>query len=245
MKTLSTNLANTQRDPIWRKCPICERGGYVDGRHGTDFPSPEFDSFIALIRHLVDHQELAADPTPPPDLIDLLWHEIDLLWAELNKLQGRPRDARPGGPRGGREARVSAGIRRLLPSIANWLRDALKTIPELDRRYNAGPRLSERLPALIGGLTDNFSEQREYLLRHKKTLQQAAGDKKWPSTPARQASFLAESMAGAEWGLTASSSREYIRLEKPKSRKTRENTALGEGRWWEKGSGRPSHPHRE
>lgn len=65
-------------------------------------------------------------------------------------------------------------------------------------------------------LPDNFREQREYLLKYLDRLEETGTDPKWLRKPGSQVRFIAESMAGAEWNLTPSTSREFIRKYKPR-----------------------------
>ncbi len=133
-----------------------------------------------------------------------------------------------------------------LSFIADWLEWAFVSIPELNSIGESSILVADRLVALIRGLPEPFQEQRDYLLKQEEKLRETGMDPKWPLTPGTQSRFAAESMAGAQWGLTPSSSREYIRREGKRTRtlKGREifldSKALEEaifnqpeGRWWE------------
>jgi len=133
-----------------------------------------------------------------------------------------------------------------LPFITHWLERALVSIPELNATVESSIVVADRLVALIRGLPEQFQEQRDYLLKQEEKLKETGKDPKWPRTPGTPARFVAESMAGAQWGLRPSSSREYIRLgrkrigtskgrEIPLDSKALEEAIFNQlqGRWWE------------
>ena len=64
-------------------------------------------------------------------------------------------------------------------------------------------------------------------------LKETGMDPKWPRKAGSQIRFVAESMAGAEWDLTPSTSREFIREQKP----GKSAIPAQDQRWWEPSSG--------
>jgi hypothetical protein len=98
-----------------------------------------------------------------------------------------------------------------LPDVGNWLQIALSSLLELNAIQKSDLITAAALVSLIGSLGAEFGEQRHYLLRHDQHLQDSGTDPKWLAKPGNQARFVADSMAGARWGLTISSSREMIR----------------------------------
>jgi hypothetical protein len=106
-----------------------------------------------------------------------------------------------------------------LPDIARWLERALLSVDELNFIQTSNLQTAEKLVSLATGLTEEFREQRNYLLNQRDRLEGTGMDPKWTGKPGKQAAFIARSMAGARWGLTSSSSREMIRLVKPSERK--------------------------
>jgi hypothetical protein len=233
MENKEVSAANDGSDSIWQKCPVCERGGYPDGRHGSNYPAPSFRAFLPLVKHLAEHFETAANPAPLIDEIGELWHEINTLWDEVASLRGGVAS-----PRGGRERKVSEGARRVLPTIADWLEQALSSLPEMFDAMGGDMITAEKVTKLVAQLPAKFLEQREFLLAHEQTLRDATMDNKWPRLPENQAKFVADSMAGAEWQLSAPTSREYVRLARPKAGNVLVGLGIGEGKWWELSSGR-------
>lgn len=122
-----------------------------------------------------------------------------------------------------------------LPDIADWLGKALDSIEPLNSITQSDVLVAEKLIELSQGLTPEFQEQREYLLKSGEKLKDVGTDPKWPRLRGRQASFVGESMAGARWRLTPSSSRELVRQIRLNSRGPtfRILNIRQERYWWE------------
>jgi len=93
-------------------------------------------------------------------------------------------------------------------------------------------KVAEQLVGLARRVPDEFREQRDYLLKHQARLTETGMDPKWPREAGGRIRFGAESMAGAEWNLSPSTSREFIR-----QTKLRQGAIPGvPQRWWDPGS---------
>src|SRR5262249_730385 len=158
-------------------------------------PTPKFREFLPLVRHVVEHFDVADAATEIQEMAeenDRLWDEIEKLWAEVNKLRGRPAGTWPGG---GRVPKVSRQAKLALPRISDWLEDGFNSIEELAAPRQSGLKLADELPKLAASLSARFSEQSQYLVLHRSTLRDAAMDPKWPRTPKKQRRFVADSLA--------------------------------------------------
>lgn len=204
-----------------------------------EIPAPRFTSFLDLVDHLVQHvymsrhrrKPITTNPNarlargePPFAAVPLASHEPK--WRE----------------------KILPERKIFLPFIGYWLEWAFVPIPELNSIEESSLLVADRLVSLMRGLPESFQEQRDYVLKHEERLRDTGMDPKWPRTSGTQARFVAESMAGAQWGLTPSSAREYIRREgkrtaTPKGREiTIDGKALEEaifsqpeGHWWDPG----------
>ncbi len=101
----------------------------------------------------------------------------------------------------------------LLLRVAEWVKSALDELPLLSR-IEASTHAGEQLVSIVHGLSEPFAEQKAYLLQHANKLKDIGSDPRWPPDESQRTEFIAESIAGAEWGLTPSTSREYIRKQK-------------------------------
>jgi len=81
---------------------------------------------------------------------------------------------------------------------------------------NSAAKVADQLVDLVGKLPEQFAEQRAYFLEHEDRLKDTGMDPKWPRRRGSQVGFIAQSMAGAKWGLSPGSSREYVRQVQPK-----------------------------
>jgi hypothetical protein len=120
-----------------------------------------------------------------------------------------------------------------LPDIADWLEKALESIELLNSIAQSDVLVAEQLVNLVQALPAEFQEPRGYLLKHEEKLKDTGMDPKWPRLPGRQSKFVAESMAGARWRLTPSSSRELVRQIKRNPRgPTLRILKIGQERYW-------------
>jgi hypothetical protein len=122
-----------------------------------------------------------------------------------------------------------------LPDVADWLVKALDSIEPLNSILQSDVLVAEQLIKLSKGLTPEFQEQREYLMKCEEKLKDVGMDPKWPRLRGRQSSFVGESMAGARWTLTPSTSRELVRQIRlnPRGPTLRILNIRQERNWWE------------
>ena len=166
--------------------------------------SPRFNTFLPLIKHLTEHF-VDWEKVPSADTGDVFLSS-----------QRPPKQKIP--PR----------ATLLLAMVADWLERALQAFPEINSINTSDLKVADQLVSLSARLPDRFEEQRKYLQKHKDKLRDTGMDPKWSRKPGRQIRFVAESMAGADWDLTPSVSREYIR-----ETKTRKSAIPGvDQRWW-------------
>jgi len=240
MENTEETAANQKRGDFGSyECPLCR-------------PYPVnhiYLSFLQLIDHLIDHlyrrnhvkqweqvflegsvwYRIEAEPGNPatsrlvPELPP--YHPNSAAWKELS-LAGKEK--------------ILPEARAFLPEVADWLEEALAKLDELNVTLDSSLLVAERLIELVGTLSPQYQEQRDYLLKEQeKKLKETGMDPKWPRTPGQQARFVAESMAGARWELTPSTSREFIRQERRPQRRSSWKAELrrlgfqSEGRWWE------------
>jgi len=116
--------------------------------------------------------------------------------------------------------------------VGDWLEQALMKFTEINAILTSNLKVAEDLVSFARRLPDDFREQRDYLLQHQERLQETGMDPKWPRKAGGQIRFVAESMAGAEWNLTPSTSREFIREHKPR----KSAIPAQDQRWWEQSS---------
>src|SRR5206468_11281659 len=126
--------------------------------------------------------------------------------------------------------KVADEAKALLSS--DWLEQPLTTFSEVNSIVTSDLKVAQDLVSFVRRLPDDFREQRDYLLQHQERLQETGMDPKWPRKAGGQIRFVAESMAGAEWNLRPSTSREFIR-----QTKLRKGAIPGvPQRWWDPGS---------
>ena len=199
---------------FWRKCPICAQ---------------EFKDFLPLIKHLEEHRrresqrikiELGAD-----DYLQKAIAREFFQGTETNKNILRPTG-------GAAKRKFAADAKGLLVAVADWLQEALMTFSDINSLLTSDVKVAERLAGFASRLPDVFREQRDYLLKHRERLKETGMDPKWPRKAGSQIRFVAESMAGAEWNLTPSTSREFIREHKPR----KSAIPAQDQRWWEQSS---------
>jgi hypothetical protein len=184
-------------------CPVC--GGY-DGL-GV------YALFLPLVDHLIGDLCVIEHPMLSNHLFveGQTWFRVP----STNKLiPGLP----PYGPDApewrellGRNKKILPQAEIFLVDIGDWLEAALKSLEALNDIKVSDIMTAESLISLIRSLGEEFQEQRDYLLRHSASLEDTGTDPKWLARPGNQARFVADSMAGARWHLTSSSSREMIR----------------------------------
>jgi len=210
-------------------CPVC--GGW-------EALCAVFPAFLPFVDHLIEHlcrkqlREL-SQPFPGasgealfrnPDTYEVIYAPPEyrpdsLVWRRFLKK--------------GQKLLPQAKV--FLPDIADWLEKALASTKQLASIEQSDLLAPERLVELMKKLPPEFQEQREYLLKYEEKLKDTGRDPKWKSEPGEQARFVARSLAGARWGLTPSTSREFIR-QATRSLRGSLLESLGlkkEGRWWE------------
>jgi hypothetical protein len=134
----------------------------------------------------------------------------------------------------GKNRKILPQAETFLLDIGNWLEVALASLVELNAIKKSDLKTADALVLLIKSLGKEFSEQREYLLQHGASLEDTGTDPKWLARPGNQARFVADSMGGARWGLTTSSSREMIRKTNPVIRRQafKSLKLKLDGDWW-------------
>ena len=213
MQNQEEKAAKTKEQQSWGKCPICEQ---------------EFKDFLPLIKHVEEHRRRESQA-------------VKIEFGEDNYLQKEiEREFLPRAPAKTAESlrlsagkaskrKVAPGTRDLLPSVADWLQEALMSFPEINTIVTSDLKVAKQLIGFARRLPDNFREQREYLLKYQERLEETGTDPKWLRKPGNQVRFVAESMAGAEWNLTPSTSREFIREHKPR----KSAIPAHDQRWWQ------------
>jgi len=199
---------------FWRKCPICAQ---------------EFKDFLPLIKHLEEHRRRESQR------IKIELGADDYLQKAIARefFQGTETDKNILRPTGGAAKRkFAADAKGLLVAVADWLREALMTFSEINTLLTSDLKVAAQLADFASRLPDVFREQRDYLLKHRERLKETGMDPKWPRKAGSQIRFVAESMAGAEWNLTPSTSREFIREHKPR----KSAIPAKDQRWWEQSS---------
>ena len=199
---------------FWRKCPICAQ---------------EFKDFLPLIKHLEEHRRRESQQ------IKIELGADDYLQKAIARefFQGTETDKNILRPTGGAAKRkFAADAKGLLVAVADWLQEALMTFSDINSLLTSDVKVAERLAGFASRLPDVFREQRDYLLKHRERLKETGMDPKWPRKAGSQIRFVAESMAGAEWNLTPSTSREFIREHKPR----KSAIPAQDQRWWEQSS---------
>jgi hypothetical protein len=185
-------------------CPLC--GGW-------DRLCEVYYSFLPFIDHLIRDLCVMEHPTlqNPRIVGDEVWYQVP---GTTRMLPGLP-SYDPNSPEWkellSENRKIHSQAKLFLPDIRDWLEQALISLDGLDSIQKSSVLTAEVLISLVGKLEETFKEQRGYLLNYKSTLEQTGTDPKWLARPGNQARFVADSMAGARWGLAASSSREMIR----------------------------------
>ncbi len=187
-------------------------------------PSRPFILFLPFIDHLILHEYMSKrePPEKPPDMDDSLWCHLEARRRNPGKAPHLVEPLPPywvsplawREPTKGRQRQVLPEQRRFLPYVADWLENALESLPALNNITESSILVADQLVELVKHFPEEFQEQRGYLLRYEETLKDTGMDQGWPPRPGEQPAFVAESMAGARRGLTPSTSREYIRQEK-------------------------------
>jgi len=200
----------------WRKCPICGQ---------------EFEAFLPLIKHVEE------DSRRESQMVKIELGAKDYLAKKIAQeflpfLQGSGAERRRGRRQSGVSKRkVADEAKGLLWMVADWVEQALASFPDISSIVTSDVKVAEELVGLAQRLPDNFLEQRDYLLKHQERLRETGMDPKWPRKPGRQIRFVSESMAGAEWNLSPSTSREFIRQTKPR----KSAMPAVPQRWWDPG----------
>ena len=210
-------------------CPLC--GGW-------DRLCEVYYAFLPFIDHLIFHlawkqlRELSQPFLGPQDKI---WFQHPDTFEIIRGLPQYEPDSPPWQRflKGGEKLLPQAKV--FLPDVADWLEKALASIEQLNSVVQSDLFVAEQLIELVKGLPEEFKEQREYLLKHEDQLKDTGMDPKWRKSPGRQPAFVAESMAGARWGLTPSTSREFVRQirRNPRGPTLRILKIVKERYWWE------------
>src|SRR5215469_7678065 len=114
--------ANEEQEAIWQKCPICLR---------SNTRSPEFNQFLPLINHLMEH-------LVPPEVSDE--DPFEVLSPEVRVRRKPTKQKFP--PR----------AKHLLLMVASWLEEALATLPEVNEMHTSDVLAAEQLVVFVGGL---------------------------------------------------------------------------------------------
>ncbi len=209
-------------------CPVC--GGW-------DRLCEVYRAFLPFIDHLI--QDLCLKEHPKLQQPFLVGH---YLWFRIpggDEIIHGLRSYVPNAPEWKvlleKGEKILPQAKLFLLDIADWLEKALASIEQLNAIVQSDLLVAEQLVELVKGLPDEFHEQREYLLQHEDKLKDTGMDPKWRKSPGRQATFVAGSMAGARWGLTPSTSREFVRQVRrnPRGPRLRTLKIEKERYWWE------------
>jgi hypothetical protein len=218
MPNQGEKAAKKEGEESWRKCPICAQG---------------FKEFLPLIKHVEEHRRREAQG------IKVEFGAPDYLQKAITReFLPSIRDAKGAKNRGSLGAakatkrKFAAEAKGLLAAVADWLEEALMTFPEINNILISDLKVAEQLVGFARRLPDEFRDEREYLLKHQDRLRETGMDPKWLRKPGSQVRFVAESLAGAEWNLSPSTSREFLRQQKPR----RGAIPAVSQRWWEPGS---------
>jgi hypothetical protein len=208
-------------------CPRC-RGYDLEG---------VFYAFLPLVDHLIQHlclDQIRELSEPLHGANDEAWFRNPDTFEVIHGLPLYEPDSPPWKRFLKKGEKLLPQARLFLPDIANWLGKALDSIEPLNSIAQSDVLVAEQLTKLSQGLTPEFQEQREYLLKSEEKLKDVGMDPKWPRLPGRQARFVADSMAGARWKLTPSTSRELVRQirRNPRSPTLRILNIRQERYWW-------------
>jgi hypothetical protein len=209
-------------------CRLC--GGYdLEG---------VFHAFLPFIDHLIGHlclRQLRELSEPLHGANDEAWFRNPDTFDVIPGLPLYEPDSPPWKRFLKKGEKLLPQAKVFLPDIADWLGKALDSIEPLNSIGQSDVLVAEQLIKLSQELNPEFQEQRDYLLNNEEKLKDVGIDPKWPKRPGRQATFVRESMAGARWTLTPSSSRELVRQIRRNSRgPTLRILEIREERyWWE------------
>ena len=217
MENQEERAAKREAKESWRKCPICGQ---------------EFEAFLPLIKH-VEEDSRRESQMVKVELGAKDYLAKKIVQEFLPSLRESGADRRRGRRQSGISKRkVADKTKGLLSVVADWLERALANSSEINSIVTSDLKVAEELVGLARRLPENFQEQRDYLLKHQERLKEIGMDPKWPRKAGSQIRFVAESMAGAEWNLSPSTSREFIRQTKPRKGAI---PATGQ-RWWDPSS---------
>ena len=169
---------------FWRECRVCREG---------NARSPGFKSFISLLNHLLEHQKALGKESTG---------------LAFDRRTGNLMDNPAEEEKTGFQPKITSDQKAVLPIISYWLQLALR---DLDYPSSQSVVVSEQLFDLLIGVPEEYSDQREYLLKYPELLKAIGSDPDWPRTAGLHAKFVADSLAGVQWGIQPSTSREYIR----------------------------------
>jgi hypothetical protein len=197
-----------------------------------------FYAFLPFVDHLIGDlclRQLRELSQPFHGPNDEAWYRNPDTFDVIHGLPGYEPDSPPWKRFLKRGEKLLPQAKLFLPDIADWLGKALDSIEPLNSIAQSDVLVAEKLIKFSQELAPEFQEQREYLLKCEKKLKDVGMDPKWPRLRGRQASFVGESMAGARWRLTPSSSRELVRQIRLNSRgpTLRILNIRQERYWWE------------
>jgi hypothetical protein len=216
MENQEERAAKKKEELSWRKCPICGQ---------------EFKDFLPLMKHLEEHSRLKSQ------MVKVEFGAKDYLAKKIGQeFLSSAQRTKTGSKQGPHDLRSSKRkladeAKGLLSVVADWIEQALTTFSEINSIVTSDLKVAEELVGLARRLPQNFREQRDYLLTHHERLKETGMDPKWPRKPGSQIRFVAESLAGAEWNLSPSTSREFIR----QRRRRKGATPAVPQRWWDPG----------
>jgi hypothetical protein len=210
---------------------ICRQCGDYD-REGV------FYAFLPFIDHLIGHlclEQLRELSQPFHGANDEAWYRNPDTFDVIPGLPLYEPESLPWKRFLKKGEKLLPQAKVFLPDIADWLGKALDSIEPLNSILQSDVLVAEQLIQLSQGLTPEFQEQREYLLKCEEKLKDVGKDPKWPRLRGRQASFVGKSMAGARWKLTPSTSRELVRQirRNPRGPTLRILNIRQERYWWE------------
>jgi len=218
--------------PVEYVCPLC--GGW-DGLCAA------FYAFLPFIDHLIDDLFCLHERKHRRVFLSdgRVWYRDP----KKNQLVADLPPYRPDAPEWmlllGKGQKILPQAKIFLLDVADWLEKALASIEGLNALNHSDLFTAEALLRFAQGLSPEYQEQRDYLLGYRERLEQTGTDPKWLVRCGRQAGFVAQSIAGARWELSTTSSREMVRqlARNPRGKDPRMLKIQGERFWWDPEAG--------